>query len=509
MRVLPYFAAALTVSVLLGCDDHTDTSPVTTPVADNVSADQLTSQPAQARALVDGAKLTPILSVGDPLPGQENNPDPEQRVWAPIPDGLGAFQENNDLVLFANHELTSSGVDGKFPYARVSRLVLDPKTLKVKGGSYPLTGKPAGLLFQRLCSATFFGPDQGFDDGWFFTGEESVTGGAEGVQLAVRRDGGHTRRLPWLGRFAHENYISVPGFRDKVVLLGTDDNSPATLGGPGQSELYMYVARNAGDVLFGHGTLYVFETSAAKQSGELKVGEPIHGRFEEITNPADVTSPFLQAKVDRHGAFKFVRLEDIDYDRRPSVGSGPRSGDPLVYFVDTGNLNAQCGGATCDLFGSIYSLRLDPDDPTRNARLELLARSEGAESGWASPDNIAVSRRSLMLQEDPAYAGFNRPERMWNFKLRANGGLSAPTAVVDTEKVAVVWPAATVTLAGMLVRPGLSVDRETVAPPAGAAPLSVTLPVEVRPPTIGLGLNVSEVGPGGATVSIPVTVAPP
>ena len=432
MRVLPYFAAALTVFVMLGCDDHTDAAPATMPQTDNIaSADRLTTQPAQARALVDGATLTPILTVGDPLPGQEDNPDPEQRVWAPIPDGLGAFQENGNLVVFANHEITSSGVDGKFPYARVSRLVLDPHTLKVKSGSYALTGKPAGMLFQRLCSATFIGPDEGFADGWFFTGEESVTGGAEGVQLAVRRDGGHTRRLPWLGRFAHENYIGVPGFHDKVVLLGTDDNAPATLGGPGQSELYMYVARNSGDVLFGHGKLYVFETSEAKQSGELKVGQPIHGRFEEITNPADLSAADLQAKVDRHGAFKFVRLEDIDYDRRGSVGSGSRSGDPLVYFVDTGNLNAQCGGATCDLFGSIYGLRLDPDDPTHNARLELLARSKGAESGWASPDNIAVSQRSLMVQEDPAYAGFNRAERIWNFKLRANGGLSDPTAVVE------------------------------------------------------------------------------
>ena len=345
---------------MLGCDDHTHASPSTIPVADNVAADELTTQPAQARALIADAKLTPILTVGDPLPGQEDNPDPEQRVWAPIPDGLGAFQENGDLVLFANHEITSSGVDGKFPYARVSRLVLDPKTLKVKSGSYALTGKPAGLLFQRLCSANFFfGPDVALAHLWFFTGEESVTGGAEGIQLAVRRDGSHTRRLPWLGRFAHENYISVPGIHGKVVLLGTDDNSPATLGGPGQSELYMYVAPKASDVLFGHGKLYVFETAEKAQSGELKVGQPIHGRFEEITNAEDLSPTDLQAKVDRHGAFKFVRLEDIDYDRRPSVGTGNPSGDPLVYFVDTGNLD---GAARRD---DLRPLRLDLQPPPR------------------------------------------------------------------------------------------------------------------------------------------------
>src|SRR5262245_20523725 len=65
-----------------------------------------TSQPAQARSLLPQAELTPLLTVGDPLPGQESNTDPEQRVWAPIPDGLGAFQGPDGLVLFANHEIT-------------------------------------------------------------------------------------------------------------------------------------------------------------------------------------------------------------------------------------------------------------------------------------------------------------------------------------------------------------------------------------------------------------------
>jgi secreted PhoX family phosphatase len=244
------------------------------------------------------------------------------------------------------------------------------------------------------------------------------------------------RRLPWLGRFNHENYISVPGFHNKVVMLGTDDSSPVSLGAPGQSELYMYVAKGPGGVLFGNGKLYVFKTSEKSNSGELVVGEPIHGHFEEIPDAADASAQELQAKVDRRHAFKFVRLEDIAYDLRETIGTGPRSHDPMVYFVDTGNLNAQCGGKPCDLFGSIYGLRLDPEDPTRNARLVLLARSQGAETGWASPDNIAVSRNSLMIQEDPAYAGFNRPERIWNFKLRPNGKLAPPQAVVElkTEK---------------------------------------------------------------------------
>ena len=69
MRALPYVAATMTASILLGCDDHTDTSSSTTPsVAAPARASFLTSGPAQARAL-GSATVKPIISVGDPIPG--------------------------------------------------------------------------------------------------------------------------------------------------------------------------------------------------------------------------------------------------------------------------------------------------------------------------------------------------------------------------------------------------------------------------------------------------------
>jgi len=433
MRALPYLATAMTASVLLGCDDRTDAAPATMPSPVAATTASLTTDPPQARALGSNVQVKPIISVGDPIPGSENSQNREERVWAPTPDGLGAYEQNGDLVVFANHEITSGGVDGQFSYARVSRLVLDEQSLEVKSGSYPINGRPKGnlgLLFQRLCSATLVGPDQGFEDHWFFTGEETFSGGAEGIQLAVRDDG-HVQRLPWLGRFNHENYISVPGFNHKTVMLGTDDTSPADLGAPLASELYMYVADNPGGVLWGHGTLYVFKSAQAAKSGELAVGQSIRGRFVALPDASNLNAAELQEKVDQRGAFKFVRLEDIEYDRRGAVGQGPHRNDPLVYFVDTGNADGLCGSDPCDLNGSIYGLRLDADDPTTGATLTLLARSRGADHGWASPDNIAVSQHSLMVQEDPAYAGFNRQERIWNFPLTADGRLGSPRAVVE------------------------------------------------------------------------------
>jgi hypothetical protein len=77
----------------------------------------------------------------------------------------------------------------------------------------------------------------------------------------------------------------------------------------------------------------------------------------------------------------------------------------------------------------------------------------------------------------------------------------------------VVAPAPTVTLEGTLAAPVLLLESMTWAPPAGAGPLSVTLPVEELPPVTFKGLSVSEerVGSGdeGVKVSEAVWVTPP
>jgi len=88
------------------------------------------------------------------------------------------------------------------------------------------------------------------------------------------------------------------------------------------------------------------------------------------------------------------------------------------------------------------------------------------------------------------------------------------TIDVFTGNVALVAPTGTVTLEGTLAAP-LLLESRTSAPPAGAGPLSVTVPVEDwKPPITLVGLSVSEerVGTGGdagVTVSDAVLVAPP
>jgi len=88
------------------------------------------------------------------------------------------------------------------------------------------------------------------------------------------------------------------------------------------------------------------------------------------------------------------------------------------------------------------------------------------------------------------------------------------TALVLTTNVALVAPAATITLEGTLAGVVLLLESTTCAPPAGAGPLSVAVPVEEFPPTTLVGFSESEerVGGGGGaavTVSEAVLVTPP
>ena len=72
--------------------------------------------------------------------------------------------------------------------------------------------------------------------------------------------------------------------------------------------------------------------------------------------------------------------------------------------------------------------------------------------------------------------------------------------------MAVVAPAATVTLAGTVAAAVLLLLNVTVAPPVGAGPFSVTVPVDVLPGATDVGLRVKELGEGVFTVNVAFAV---
>jgi len=88
--------------------------------------------------------------------------------------------------------------------------------------------------------------------------------------------------------------------------------------------------------------------------------------------------------------------------------------------------------------------------------------------------------------------------------------VEAVTLLVLTMKVALLAPARTVTLGSTLATTLLLVSI-TCAPPVGAGPLNVTVPVDCAPPVTLVGFSVSEERVGGAcgsTVSEAVLVTP-
>jgi hypothetical protein len=83
-----------------------------------------------------------------------------------------------------------------------------------------------------------------------------------------------------------------------------------------------------------------------------------------------------------------------------------------------------------------------------------------------------------------------------------------PTAEVVIVNVPLVAPAATVTLAGTWAADVLLLVRVTTAPPDGAAPVKVTVPVDEVPPITELGLRLTEVSAAAVTVRVAVFVTP-
>ncbi len=362
----------------------------------------------------DGANITitPLLTTGEMIGDYQ---------FAGTPDGMGAYKDGEDVVLFVNHEWTPKepGADeGNLSGGRVSRLVLDGTTGAVKSGSYILDGSEG---WWDLCSASLAGPAQGYSTPIFLSGEETTDSPMGGQVFAIDAATGAVTAMPWLGHFHHENELPVPGFGDKKVIFLTDDNSEG-------SEVYLYVADSEDDLLSGAGQLYVFAADTATGTADIAKGTTLTGTFVPIDQKDNSDAETLQKAVDAAGAFKFVRAEDVDYN--PSTPN-------VLYFADTGDIeepNLDASGAPLTTNGRIYQMTLDPADPTKVTVLDVILDGDKGDD-IRNPDNVAVSAdgTTMMIQED--LNGYNRQEnsdatgRILAYDIAA--GTLTPIALLD------------------------------------------------------------------------------
>jgi len=376
-RVLSTVAICLLAAV--GMDPLAVSAQGATPVAAATPTVVQAGALTQARPYLiatDPSQLTitPLLTSGETVGDYQ---------MAGTPDGLGAYRDGDTVVVFMNHEWRTEG--GEYiTDARVSRLALDGASGAVLSGSYPIDGSEG---YWSFCSAFLAGPEVGFDSPVFLTGEEATGGQHGGVSLAIDGATSQVTELPWLGHIRHENQIVVPGFAGKTVVVTTDDDAAA-------SELYLYVADSPEDVLSGNGQLYVFTADNASGTADIAKGDELTGTFVPIDQADNTNAATLQSAAKAANAFKFVRLEDVTYDRTTTT---------TIYFTDTGDNKAPNlatpTGAPVNANGRLYSLTFDPADPTKVTSLQVLLDGDAGDD-LRNPDNLDANATTIMLQED-------------------------------------------------------------------------------------------------------------
>lgn len=465
-----------------------------------------------ADSLVPQYETVKLISAGDTVP-ETSDPARSYRMVG-IPDGLGATAgPKGSRIVFMNHELnasaTSEPVIGQ-PLNRgafVSRLVLDSRGV-VRSGERAydtvymddtLVGPAAEVgnatrPFARFCSGSLAGPAEGFDRPIYFANEEDGTpantfDGKGGLSVAIFDNEAHA--LTDLGHFAWENALVQPGTGKRTVIMGMEDGPAALDPAVENSQLYMYVGekdRSAGATVLERnglvgGKLYVFAAKNPRILSEQNFHEgTITGRWVEIPGADAMDEAQLEAASDAARAMTFARPEDGAFNTRNDDG----------YFFNT------TGGALgVNELGRVYGLDLDARDATRAAKLtvEVNADAVVADGGDTvlSPDNMDVSGRYLMVQEDgttesrAVMADKGRDGSIWRFELDGRSGIKEGSA---TRVVSLSPPGRD----GAAVGPGVWETSGIIDTDGLFGGGSWLFDVQAHPPTAAPGPNTVEDG---------------
>ena len=406
-----------------------------------------------AVGIAAGYQTERLLSVGDTVP--ETSSPTQQYKMVGIPDGLGAHgNPDGTKTVFMNHELPSATLSepnvGR-PLNRgalVSKYILDAQGNVLSGeraydwifnensfvGPAPEVGN-ATRPFSRFCSGSLAGPEHGFDRHIYLTNEEEGTpansfDGKGGLTVAIVDN--NLYALPKFGRFAWENTLIQPTQGDQTVAMSMEDG-PAVLDPAAEnSQVYMYVGRKdrspGASVLrrngLDNGQLYVLVPAdkgsnpdeAAFRSGRISV------EWELIPDAGQLDEAQLEAASDAAGAFRFARPEDGAFNLRNHA---------QFVFVTTG------GAAGANELGRLYSLTLNPFSPVGRGSLQVEYNADHVVRRGGdiaiSPDNIDISEKYLMIQEDGTaesrvvMAAKRRDGSIWRLNI-SNRGPNVSTA---------------------------------------------------------------------------------
>ena len=444
----------------------------------------LTPEGSYITLRADG-KVVPILTVGE-------SADIDGFTFEGLPDGIGIMPTGrNSIDVFVNHEqshvpfLALADIQD----SSVSRLSLNTKTGGVLDASVAI-GPEAGLI--RFCSSYLAGPAEGFSDYTLFTNEESndvipVPAGAPygsdpflapnrqaGYSVALDAASGDYDVVPGLGRMNHENAVPIPGGWSGFSLLTSDDTFDAPA-----SQLYQYRANSESDISNDTGSLWAFRVTAT-QDGAVDETDPFNGAndYGDMTTGDDWSGEFIQVPSDvargtlataspqagletwsnQNNVFQFIRVEDMAYDP-----ANPR----VVYFADTGEARALDDDQWVALnpentrsgrlhrgpsgtnggrgFGRVFRMVLNADDPTKvdsfsvllDADTQTLTNWDGSATKMSHPDNVAIGRRSLMVQEDTSNARiwrYSLEDGTWSVVATVNDPAGESSGIVDASK---------------------------------------------------------------------------
>jgi len=301
----------------------------------------ITAQPKMLTGVMPGVEITPLLTVGDELPGGY--------MFEAIPDGIALDPKGKDVDVWVNHEtskvpfpfsLTSpANNENDFDNAQLSHLVLDDKSGRVRSGEFAILSS-AG--YQRFCSNFLATKAEGFDRDILFVSEESpdyvarqadswppLPVGAPtaqkeaGLVVALDLKTGIVHPLYGMGRHNHENAVALPGFKENVVISGDDTFTSGPLTGvfpagavPAQSQLYSYIAKDTKALLNDEGDLWAFVSDTP---GVKNYYDVIPGSGTEVKGHFIKVPKMIATGLKADGSE--VKAVDFGYPLPPTNGS--------------------------------------------------------------------------------------------------------------------------------------------------------------------------------------------